>query len=146
MWKHPNWPFLAPNSETGGNTNSKFNTNLPFVSRNIMLKFYNDPSIRTTVRQRKRNVHAQTMTPTTPYHNTTSIFFLRSYNKKNDAYYFSGCNWKQFFRPKISDVSTFTFDLPIKWTRVATFFFLLLFVLSTIRLVHLYIVIVTDTG
>ena len=44
---------------------------------------------------------------------------LRSYNKKIDAYYFSGYNRKQFFRPKISDVSTFTFDLPIKWTRVA---------------------------
>ena len=44
---------------------------------------------------------------------------LRSYNKKIDGYYFSGYNRKQFFRPKISDVSTFTFDLPIKWTRVA---------------------------
>ena len=49
----------------------------------------------------------------------TSKKLLRSYNKKIDAYYCSGCNLKQIFRPKISDVSTFTFDLPIKWTRIA---------------------------
>ena len=33
---------------------------------------------------------------------------------------FQDATEKNFFRPKISDVSTFTFDLPIKWTRVAT--------------------------
>ena len=44
----------------------------------------------------------------------TSKKLLRSYNKKIDAYHFSGCNRKQFFL-----VSTFTFDLPIKWIRVA---------------------------
>ena len=32
---------------------------------------------------------------------------------------FQDVTGNSFFRPKISDVSTFTFDLPIKWTRVA---------------------------
>lgn len=54
--KHPNLPLLAPNYETGGTTISKLNNKLPFVSRNIMLKLYNDQSSITNVIQQRINI------------------------------------------------------------------------------------------
>ena len=49
MRKYPNFPFLAPNSETGGAINFFFTTQLPVVTRNLVLKFHNDPFSRTKV-------------------------------------------------------------------------------------------------